>query len=302
MNMRVKTILVSPEGAWFRGDGPALHQAVGYPEPDFDAAGFAVRNLGYIKFETIADVLLDVEFHPLHVSRRALEGARHHLAAVEHRLVRLRYLVEDWRTELAINPAQAALRLGEICAPYAPVSADQTFSVTPLGERALFEREDEGALRLFFQKWRASFRQFDDTVLPFAAKRGLAESMVIVGLKRGESEPVFRYIGAQFWGFGQDFFLRAVGERVQQQPDKRFGAWVVQFYREVAATRQPRYDRVEARIEHSARGPQYCYDRLMLPWSTPGGEVLITSCSRFLSDRLTEAPASDPARKLSKSS
>jgi hypothetical protein len=298
--MRIKTLLISPAGAWLSGDSPALHQAIGYPEADFDAVGFAVRNLGYIKLEIVEDVLLDLEFHPLQVSRLAHDAAQDHLSAARQPLVRLRYLAEEWRSELAVNAQQAARRFGELCAPYVvPVVERQPFTVTPQGNRRLFDPEEDVALRLLFQKWRASFQQFDDTVLPFATRRGLAEKMLIVGVRSSGDDPVFRYIGAQYWGFGRDFFLRAVGQKVRQQPDPRYGEWVAQFYQEVAATRQPRFDRIEARIEKSSRGPDYRYDRLMLPWSTPSGEVLVTVCSRFLPEAPAEerAAASEPSRR-----
>jgi hypothetical protein len=303
--MRIKTLLISPAGAWFSGDSPALHQAIGYPEADFDAVGFAVRNLGYIKLEIVEDVLLDLEFHPLHVSRLAHDAARDHLSGARHRLVRLRYLADDWRSELAVNAEQAARRLGELCAPYVvPVVEREPFAVTPHGNRRLFDPEEDGALRLLFQKWRASFQQFDDTVLPFAARRGLAGQMLIVGVRSRGDDPVFRYIGEQYWGFGREFFLRAVGQKVRQQPDPRYGEWVTQFYQEVAASRQPRFDRIEARIEKSARGRDYCYDRLMLPWGTPSGEVLVTVCSRFLPkapEEEREVASSPSLRKPSRS-
>lgn len=300
--MRIKTLLITPAGAWISGDSPALHHAIGYPEADFDAVGFAVRNLGYIKLETVEDLLLDLEFHPLHVSRLAHDAAQQHLSEAHHRLVRLRYLAEEWRTELAVNAEQAARRLGELCAPYVvPVVERQPFTVTPQGNRRLFDPEEDAALRLLFQKWRACFQQFDDSVLPFAARRGLADRMLIVGVRSIGEDPVFRYIGEQYWGFGRDFFLRAVGQKVRQQPDSRYGEWVAQFYQEVAASRQPRFDRIEARIEKSARGRDYRYDRLMLPWSTPSGEVLVTVCSRFLPEASAEelAATTDPSRKKS---
>ena len=303
--MRVTTVLISPEGVCVPGSGPALNEAIGYPDADFDAAGFAVRNLGFIKLETIEDVLLDVEFHPDHVRHCALAAAQAHLCQSPHRLVRLRYLAEAWRTEVAVSAEQAARRLAELCLPYVTVRTDQPFSATPLDERTLFAPVEDSSRRLLFQKWRACFQRFDDTILPFAVQRALADTLIIVGLRPGSDDPVFRYIGEQFWGFGRDFFLRAIGEKVQQQPDRRYGEWVAQFYREVAHSRQPRYDRIDARIEKSARGSDYHYDRLMLPWSTPSGEVLITVSSRFLADKPAAEKAPEdklPAKKLSRSS
>jgi hypothetical protein len=281
--MQVTTALISPQGAWFPGSGPALNEAIGYPDAAFDAAAFAVRNLGYIKFETIENILLDIEFDPHHVAPAGLALAQAHLAASLHRLVRLRYFSREWLTEVAVSADQAARRLSELCAPYQAIADDMPYTATRLGDRALFSPAEDGARRALFQKWRASFHQLDDTILPFAIRRGLAGSMTVVGVVPG-NEPVFRYIGEQLWGFGNDFFLRAIGEKVRQLPDKSFGEWLAQSYLEVASSRRPRFDRVDARVANSARGTHYRYDRLMLPWGTPSGDVLITVCSRFLPD------------------
>jgi hypothetical protein len=288
--MRVTTALISPEGTWLPASGMALHQALGYPDPDFDAAGFAVRNLGYIKLEMIEDALLDIECHPQHVSPAALAAVQRHLESSGQRLFRLRYLAEDWRTEVIVSPTLASRRLSELCTTDMHQNASGRFRATELDLSQLSGAGDDDRRRALLQKWRASFGRFDDTVLPFAFKHGLAASMVLTSVKPHQPDPIFRYIGESFWGWGQDFYIIAVGDRVENQPDKDYGEWVSRFYCDVATSNRPRYDRVDAYIKKSARGEEYSYERLMLPWSTGSGEVLITLSSRILSGDPPRAP------------
>jgi hypothetical protein len=290
--MRVTTALISPEGAWLPASGPALHQALGYPDPDFDAAAFAVRNLGYIRIDAVEDALIDIECHPMHVSAAALAAAQRHLESSAHPLFRLRYLTDDWHSEVVLNPSLAARRMGELCARSAAPARSERFQVTEIDLARLSAAEGD-ARRALLQKWRASFGHFDDTVLAFVFKHGLGPSFMVIGMNKQNTEPVFRYIGEGFWGWGPDFYISAVGDKVENQPDKSYGAWVVQFYRDAAASGRPRFDHVEARIENSARGEHYSYERLILPWSTASGEALVTLSSRMLSPERDGRDSSD---------
>ena len=49
--MKQLTILITPEGQWVLPDTPEFYEALGDPNPDYDAIGFAVKNLGFISFK-----------------------------------------------------------------------------------------------------------------------------------------------------------------------------------------------------------------------------------------------------------
>jgi hypothetical protein len=297
--MQITTSMLSPEGEWL-ADGPALAAAIGCTDADFNVAAFAVRNLGYIRFEAIENILLEIQFHPIHVTRRAIAAAQERIAAAPPGIFRLRHLEEEWQTDLLMSPRQAALRLEELCRRAATPLPHERFIAHDLGPDRLLLDGTEGNPRPLLQKWRTSFHRFDETVIPFAVKRGIASTTMLIGLKRGVPDPVFQYIGDAFWGFGRDFHLRAIGEKVQHQPDPSYGEWVVQFYREAAASWLPRYDYVEASIENSERGRLYRYERLILPWSTPSGDAVLTVSSRFVPAKPDAAGDSDEPKWLVK--
>ena len=297
--MQVTTSILSPEGEWL-ADGAALAAAIGCRDADFDVVGFAVRNLGYLRFEIVENILLEIEFHPPHVSRRAIAAAQERIAISPPGIFRLRHLEQEWRTELLMSPRQAALRLEELCRRAAAPLPHERFTAHNLGPDRLPLEDGEGNPRMLLQKWRASFHGFDETVIPFAVTHGIAPTTMVIGLKRGAPDPVFQYIGDAFWGFGRDFHLRAIGEKVQHQPDPGYGEWVVQFYREAAASWLPRYDYVEASIENSVRARLYRYERLILPWSTPSGDAVLTVSSRFVPAKPEAAAAADEPKWLVK--
>ncbi len=47
------TMLVTPDGRWVLEDSAEFLAALGDPDPDYDGASFAVKNLGFIKFQVL---------------------------------------------------------------------------------------------------------------------------------------------------------------------------------------------------------------------------------------------------------
>ena len=66
------TMLVTPDGEWVSPDSPEFFAALGDPNPDYDAVAFAVKNLGFIKFQVIQHSIVEIELHPRNVELPAL--------------------------------------------------------------------------------------------------------------------------------------------------------------------------------------------------------------------------------------
>src|SRR4051794_21640476 len=64
--------LISPEGKWLAAGSPEANARIGYEDPDFDAAGFAVRNLGFIQVTFRAAAAVEIRLHPDQVAPGAL--------------------------------------------------------------------------------------------------------------------------------------------------------------------------------------------------------------------------------------
>jgi hypothetical protein len=264
-------MLVTSEGRWVLEDSAEFLAELGDPDPDYAAALFAVKNLGFIRFK---------------------------------------YFETSWLSEITSSSERAISRLAELCAPaFAPLSTEK-FLVEPRDYSTLF-RDRESPLRPMVQKWRMSFGHFDPTVISFAIKQQLLSKMMIVGVRPRARDAIFRFIGDGFRWTDDTYQLNAIGQRVENQPDKEYGGWVAEFYKSVATTGQPRYDCVTAAIHQPALGKARTaiirYERLLLPWRTPSEEILVTLSSKMLdedvaAEGLSSETESSVIRKLARSS
>jgi len=303
-------MLVTADGRWVIEDSADFLVALGDPAPDYDAPLFAVKNLGFIRFQILDDSVIEIELHPRNVQLPTLLAVQQQLLSSRAKLFRIRYFETSWQSEITSSSERAISRLAELCAPsFAPLSTEK-FLVEPRDYSALFD-DRESPLRPIVQKWRMSFGHFDPTVISFAIKHQLLSRMMIVGVRPRARDAVFRFIGDGFSWTDDTYQLNAIGQRVENQPDKEYGGWVAEFYKSVASTGQPRFDCVTAAIHQPAPGRGRTgvirYERLLLPWRTPSEEVLVTLSSKMLDEEAAAEPVpseieSSVVRKLARSS
>jgi len=295
------TMLVTAEGAWMLEDSAEFRAALGDPEPDYDSAAFAVKNLGFIRFQVLDNSIIEIDLHPQNVEIPALLAVQQQLLLSQIKLFRIKYFDVSWKSEIICSTELAVARLSELCSPKFAPAAKDNFLVEPQDYLKLFESE-QGPLQLMAQKWRMSFGHFDPSVISFAIKKDLLSRLIIVGVKPRGAEPIFRFIGDGHtnWLDG-NYHLHAIGEKVEDQPDKNYGQWVSQFYKSVASTGQPRYDYVTAAIERPPGTFTTRYERLLLPWKTPSDEVLVTLSSRGLrGDAGVKPSLTEPGNSLAR--
>src|SRR4029077_10944824 len=223
------------------------------------------------------------------------------------RLFRIKYLDTAWRSEIMTSVEPTISRLSELCAREAAPPSSDRFLVEPQDYSQLFHQR-ENPLVFMIQKWRMSFGHFDPSVIPFAITHQLLSRMVIVGVRPGVAEPVFRFIGDGHANWlDTDEHLHVIGEKLENLPDKDYGGWASEFYKSVASTGEPRYDYVTAAIHRRPDTYVTRYERLLLPWKTASDEVLVTLWSRGLSNPVVAASGSSDTesfvvRKLARSS
>ena len=104
----------------------------------------------------------------------------------------------------------------------------------------VFEDQDS-QLRPLAQKWRASFGQFDPSIIQLALRYELLSRMVIVGVTPRDRDPRWRFIGDGHKWMG-NYQFEGVGQPLAAMPDQEYGGWAAEFYKGVAASGQPRFD------------------------------------------------------------
>jgi hypothetical protein len=258
-----------------------------------------VKNLGYVQvvWEGPARVRLCV--HPDRLEPGALGSLKMRRDTFGDAEVELVWLSNAWQSEIFPDAAGAIGRIDLLVE--ADAAPREQYRATRQDLAELDGRESH-PLRLMLQKWRISFHRFSETVFPFAMQHGLFSRLAIVGVKRTDPDPVFRFMGDGFSVlYGEEFVANAPGQLVENQPDKAYARWIRDTYRDVGLSKEPRFELIEAVVPQALRGPFLRYERLLLPWETPSGEVLVTlysqmiACSTPANDAGPATPARAPA-------
>src|SRR5713226_8157530 len=119
-------MLVTAEGRWVIEDSAEFLAALGDPEPDYDATSFAVKNLGFIKFQILDNSIIEIELHPQNIELPALLTVQQHLLSTQVKLFRIKYFETAWRSEILPSSESAVSRLAELCSPkFAPASKEK---------------------------------------------------------------------------------------------------------------------------------------------------------------------------------
>jgi hypothetical protein len=116
------TLIVTSAGRWTFSASSDFHSALGDCDPDYDSLGFAVRNLGFIKFTVLDRTLIQIELHPRNVGWSALRATQRQLLVSTARVFQINYLDREWTTETWSSAADAVTRLTQLCSSTSPDS------------------------------------------------------------------------------------------------------------------------------------------------------------------------------------
>ena len=100
-------MLVTSDGQWVIEDSTEFLAVLGDRSPDYDAASFAVKNLGFIKFQVIDNSIVEIDLHPQNVKLPALLAVQQQLLSSRVKLFRIRYLENSWRSEITASAERA---------------------------------------------------------------------------------------------------------------------------------------------------------------------------------------------------
>ena len=112
--MQHPTMLATSEGRWVLPGTPEFLAALGDPDPDYDSLSFAVKNLGFVKFEVLDRSTVQIELHPRNVEFPALLAAQQQISSCGFKLFRIRYFETEWKFEISSSAEHTIARLSEL--------------------------------------------------------------------------------------------------------------------------------------------------------------------------------------------
>ncbi len=85
--MKRLTMLVTPDGRWVIEDSAEFLAALGDLKPDYDGASFAVKNLGFVRFQVLDQSVIEIELHPDNVELPGVAGGAAAVADLDGKVV-----------------------------------------------------------------------------------------------------------------------------------------------------------------------------------------------------------------------
>lgn len=274
--------LVDPSGRWWRWPSETLAEKLGYPDPDFDLAGYAARNLGYV-WLLLEDSATFLQFRAGMISPACLESLRPYLRkAVATRPVGLVFYAGGWLEEAHISAETLIPRMEEL-APLRDPRMRDLFIRYELQPQEWLQKNNHDLTGLFLL-WKDAGGIFSSAVENYLRHTGLTERTVV--LRPDQSGDLFvQNSGSGFTVYDQFSFHKASDRKIEDQPDRMYGQWVRESYRASLVSGNPQIDDIDAIIEqpgHDHRRRRY--QRVILRWNLPNDGVILTGSSQLKPD------------------
>lgn len=272
------TYLIDPTGRWWRWPSPVLAEQLGYPDPDFDLAAYAARNLGYV-WVAPEDEVTFLQFRAGMISAPAIEALRPYLAKslADIKPVGLVFFASGWIEEAYTEIAPLIARLEDLSDFNEPHIRD-LFMRQPHQPRDWL-RDSQHDLAGLFALWRALGGTYSEPIETYLRRTGLTTRTVVLS-SANESDIRVIYGGAGFAVYDSFSFEQTVGRSIADQPDKAYGRWVAEAYLACRQTGEPQIDDIDAIVEQPGHDPRRRrYQRLILRWQRPNGQTILTGSS-----------------------
>ena len=228
---------------------------------------------GFIYVRALSRTLI-VAFAPHLVGRRTMTAAFFEIARLKpSRVDLLCYGLTRSRRETIVPAGQVFERIDQIVSDAAILAPRGLLSVRLRLD--VIDRVGRARLTPFFEAWEESGGLWKPEVYGRLRERGLLDRAVVARNPYRTSRLVIEHWGKKRDFFGPDWIRRAPGLDVEAQPYPRLANWVAAGMREAIANDEPWLETVQVQIRTSAGRIRRChYDRLLLPWTTAGGDAL----------------------------
>lgn len=266
--------LIDPSGRWWRWPSPVLAEKLGFPDADFDLAGYAVRNLGYVWLMVDNNVTF-LQFRAGSVGGATLGSLKPYLQnAAPDKPVGLVYFASGWMEEVYTEPQPLLRRLTALAALREPRMRDLFMRQT--------SRPDDpaaGLLGQLYALWRDSGGRLGPGARDFLRRSGL-EQRTVLSEAHGDGSIRVVASGAGFSIYDSFQMQQLVGRPIAEQPDQAYGQWVAQAYADCRDAATPLADAIDAIVEAPDHDPRRRrYQRLILPWRDAENRLLLSGSS-----------------------
>jgi hypothetical protein len=269
-------ILIDDRGEPWSDNSPELARRLGYREPDFDAPGYAVRNLGFIHVK-LHEEGMRVSLRSRSFSLLALTALLYVLIDRRpRRIVLAVFSGEDWSYEMFTNIGSFVERAEDLAAGE-PIAGRPRWLAVQKKLDAL-NRPEFARVRPIVSQWRSSRGQLSEEVFDTLSQSGLLQRTFLLRRLPGTTRLVYEHFGSGIKVMKPCESFKMIGCDAHDVHDREYGSWVAGCYDRALTRRRLRLDAARATVRTPGATLRVRYDRLLMPWRA-GRDLYVLSIS-----------------------
>lgn len=264
-------LLIDDEGEIWRGDSRELRAAFDSPYSGGEFVDYAVKNLGFVAINGYG-ASCQLRLRSTFVTEKTALSMQEWLKTSRFERVVISRFEQDWSNEL-LRLDSAIARLESL---FASASSARTndFLSTTLKPSGL---QSKPLISDIIEGWPHLISTYEADLLVRLVRSVIGDQYVVIKEAPAKGKLQFQELGLRMFVRHETWRNCAIGAPIEEQPDRRYGKWVSQVYREVLADGTPRLDSVDVIIRDPILGrSRRRYRRLLLPvLSNSDGGLLI---------------------------
>ena len=261
--------LIDDQGQVWDGSSRQLRHAYDSPYSGGEFSDYAVVNLGFIATNVYGQSA-QIRLRPSFTADAAFDALYRWLLGRRFDRVVLTWLEEGWHNEMLRSNQAALVRLDDLIEVAKRQRPDEFLSrnVTTPTVR------DPAAMQNLFKNWPQLSATHSETELRRVLETIIGHRYVVVKGHPNAENLGFSEFGGGIFDNYDVWRSCAVGAPIQEQPDRLYGRWVADAYKEALRTNAPRLDQVDAIVCWPREGRlRMRYQRLIVPIKVSDHEV-----------------------------
>ena len=275
--------LIDEQGRLCEAVPEVVEALLDYPDADFDIADYAMRNIGWIQISlNQPEGRIAAKFRSLTVSFGAISALYALLSNSDWKNIRFDYDLFGWMTETYQDNGKACAALHVIVRSVIEFYYHPPYTSVEKNPALLHEEGagDSNMLASVLGLWQERSGVIADDLTRQMREIGILPRLMLIGVDSSGSDGRFQYIGSGFTVYGDRWPQEAIGQNIQEQPDKAYAARVAESCMMAALSAEPRYTHVDASIAVPGQDHRRSrYKCLKTPWTNARGDrvLMITS-------------------------
>jgi hypothetical protein len=261
--------LIDDQGQVWDGSSRQLRHAYDSPYSGGEFSDYAVVNLGFIATNVYGHSA-QIRLRPTFTADAAFDSLYRWLLNRRFDRVVITWLGDGWKNEMLRSNQAALIRLDDLI-EVAKRDRPDEFLSRNMSEPTV---RDPDVMQNLFKNWPQLSANLNEAELRRLLEPLLGHRYVVVKAQRDAKNLVFSEFGGGIFANYEVWRSCAIGAPIQEQPDRLYGRWVADAYKDAVQMNAPRLDQVDAIVRWPQEGRlRMRYKRLIVPIKVSDQEI-----------------------------